>query len=319
MTSEAVDPLAGIPGPPAEPAEPVLPPAGRPALLVRAARPKQWLKNVLVFAAPAAAGVLTQPHRLALAALAFGLFCVTASGTYLLNDVIDVEADRIHPRKRLRPVASGALPVPAAAVTGAVLLVAGLTLPLLVSWQLEIVFGTYVAIQAAYTLKLKHEPVYDLACVASGFVVRAIAGGVAVAVPVSEWFLIVATFGSLLMVAGKRLAEQKELGADGARHRATLSSYSPTFLRTILGVAAAGAILGYCQWALALQTAALHHDHGIWFRLSIAPMLVALLRYTFLVERGHGARPEDLVTSDRSMVALGLVWAVLFGLGVYGG
>ena len=309
MTSEPVEAL---------PASPAGRPS-RPALLVRAARPKQWLKNVLVFAAPAAAGVLTQPHRLVLAGVAFGLFCVTASGTYLLNDVFDAEADRIHPRKRLRPVASGSLPVRTAALAGGLLLAAGLTLPLLVSWRLEVVFGVYVAVQAAYTLRLKHEPVYDLACVAAGFVVRAIAGGVAVGVPVSEWFLIVATFGSLLMVAGKRLAEQKELGGDGGRHRATLSVYSAGSLRTLLGVAVTGAVLGYCQWALALQTAAIHHHHGIWFRLSIAPMVLALLRYTWLVERGQGARPEDLVTSDRSMVALGLVWAALFGLGVYGG
>jgi decaprenyl-phosphate phosphoribosyltransferase len=288
-----------------------------PAGLVRTARPKQWVKNVLVFAAPGAAGVLTHAGDLGRTFAALGLFCVVASGTYFLNDSLDAAADRVHPTKRNRPIAAGVIPVPAGLAIGVVLLVAGIASGVAVTWKLSVVLAIYVGVQFAYSLYLKHQPVYDLVCVAAGFVLRAIAGGVAAGVPVSEWFLIVATFGSLLMVTGKRLAEQIELGEDGGAHRPILDAYTPTFLRTVLAISAGGAIVGYCLWAFSLTTALDHHADPLWYQLSIVPMLVALLRYTFLVEKGHGAKPEDLVLSDLSLLALGAVWAALFALGIY--
>jgi decaprenyl-phosphate phosphoribosyltransferase len=285
--------------------------------LLRLARPKQWLKNVLVLAAPGAAGVLTHAGPLGRSLIALALFCVVASGTYFLNDAIDVAADRGHPTKRNRPVASGVVPVPLAYGLGVSLLAAGTCLGLLVTWRLAVVLAVYVAIQFAYSYYLKHQPIYDLAAVAAGFVVRAIAGGVAAGVPISQWFLLVATFGSLLMVTGKRLAEHAELGQGRGAHRATLDVYSTTFLRTVLAIAAAGGIVCYCLWAFDLQTALRHHADPIYYQLSIVPMILALLRYTFLVEGGQGARPEDLVVSDRSLQVLGVAWVALFTLGVY--
>ncbi len=284
--------------------------------LVKTARPKQWAKNVLVLAAPGAAGVLTHGGPLLRSVFGLLMFCVVSSGTYFLNDAIDVEADRRHPLKRHRPMAAGVFPVRVGLVIAVVLLTGGIGASAVVGWRLSLVMAVYVAVQLAYSLYLKHQPVYDLAAVAAGFVLRAIAGGVAAHVPVSEWFLIVTTFGSLLMVTGKRVAEQAELGHDRAAHRATLDTYSPTFLRTVLGIAAAGAIVGYCLWAFSLTTALRAHD-PIWYQLSIVPMIVALLRYTFLVEGGRGARPEDLVFSDHSLQVLGVVWGVLFALGIY--
>jgi decaprenyl-phosphate phosphoribosyltransferase len=198
------------------------------------------------------------------------------------------------------------------------LILIGLVAALAISWQLQVVFASYVVLQLAYNLWLKHQPVYDLVCVAAGFVLRAVAGAEAVRAPVSEWFLIVATFGSLLVVTGKRLAEKRDLGESANRHRPILLDYTATFLRSVLAVAAAGCTLGYCEWALALQTASHHGNDPIWLQLSIAPVLLGLLRYTFLVEGGQGAKPEDLITSDRSLVLLGTVWAALFGVGIYG-
>jgi decaprenyl-phosphate phosphoribosyltransferase len=185
------------------------------------------------------------------------------------------------------------------------------------AWRLGLVLAIYVAVQFGYSLYLKHQPIFDLVTVAAGFVLRAIAGAVAVPVPVSEWFLIVATFGSLLMVTGKRLAEHAELGHDRGAHRATLDEYSSGFLRTVLAISAGGAIVGYCLWAFSLQTALAHHRDPIWYQLSIVPILIALLRYTFLVEGGRGAKPEELVFADRPLQLLGVIWAVLFALGVY--
>ena len=287
--------------------------------LVRTARLRQWPKNVLVFAAPGAAGVLTHSGPLLRTLGAFGVFCIVSSGVYFLNDSIDVTADRAHPTKRNRPVAAGVVSVRLAVIVGVALVIAALGGAIAIRWQLGVVLGIYVGVQLAYSLYLKHQPIYDLATVAGGFVLRAIAGAVAVPVPVSEWFLLVATFGSLLMVTGKRVAEQNELGDSRGAHRATLDLYTSTFLRTVLAISAGGAIIGYGLWAFDLQTAALHHHDPIWYQLSIIPVIIALLRYTFLVEGGRGARPEDLVLGDRPLQVLGVAWAVLFALGVYGG
>jgi decaprenyl-phosphate phosphoribosyltransferase len=282
------------------------------------ARPQQWVKNVLVLAAPCAAGVLTQAHAVGLTVAAFALFCLLSSGTYLVNDARDAAADRLHPTKCRRPVASGVLPVRTALAAGVTTLVVAVVGSAFVTWKLSIVFAFYVAVQVAYSLALKHLPVYDIAAVASGFVLRAVAGGVAVHVPVSQWFLVVATFGSLLMVSGKRLAEKVELGERGGEHRRSLDAYTPTFLRLVVGISATAALLGYSLWALSLQTASQHDSDPIWFQLSIVPVLLGLLRYTFLVDRGEGARPERLAVRDPSLVVTAACWLVLFSVGVYG-
>jgi decaprenyl-phosphate phosphoribosyltransferase len=285
--------------------------------LVRTARIKQWPKNVLVFAAPGAAGVLTQWAPLLRSLGAFAAFCVVSSGTYFVNDAVDADTDRHHPTKRFRPVASGVVSRRLAVGVGAALMALGVAGGTAIGWRLGVVLAIYIGVQLGYSLYLKHQPIFDLAAIASGFVLRAIAGGVAVPVAVSEWFLIVATFGSLLMVTGKRLAEFGELGERRGAHRATLDVYSSSFLRTVLAISAGGAIVGYCLWAFSLQTALAHHRDPIWYQLSIVPMIIALLRYTFLVEGGRGARPEELVFADRPLQILGVIWATLFALGVY--
>jgi len=285
--------------------------------LVRTARVKQWSKNVLVFAAPGAAGVLTHSHSLLRSLGAFAAFCAVSAGTYFINDALDAEADRRHPTKQERPVAAGTVTRPLAMMTGAALMAGGIAAGAALSWRLALVVAVYVVAQFSYSLYLKHQPVLDLVTVAAGFVLRAIAGAVTVPVRVSEWFLIVATFGSLLMVTGKRVAEHAELGETRGTHRATLDAYTSTFLRTVLAISAGGAIVGYCLWAFSLQTALTHHHDPIWYQLSIVPMMIALLRYTFLVEGGQGAKPEELLFADRPLQALGVVWATLFTLGVY--
>jgi decaprenyl-phosphate phosphoribosyltransferase len=208
-----------------------------PGGLLRTARPKQWVKNVLVLAAPGAAGVLTEGPILAKTLGALACWCLVASGTYFLNDTMDVTADRLHSRKRMRPIAAGVVSLGLAKTMAGSLLVTGTLLPL--AWGapgLSLVLAIYVAIQLAYSLWLKNEPVIDLAAVASGFVLRAISGGVATDVPLSRWFLIVASFGSLFMVAGKRHAEHVDLEDDRGAHRATLDAYSLNFLRQVRSV-----------------------------------------------------------------------------------
>lgn len=285
---------------------------------VRAARPRQWIKNLLVFAAPGAAGVLNHDHELVRTIVAFALFCLVSSGTYFLNDAIDVKADRDHPVKRNRPVASGAIAVGVAIATGATMVVAAVTLayPLL-GWKFGTVVAVYVAITASYTFWLKHEPVIEMACVSSGFILRAIAGGVATGVVLSDWFIIVTSFGALLVVAGKRSAEQSKLGDSRELHRRTLGVYPPPFLRTVRLLAAAVTVTAYCLWAFQRAALLSRGHHPIWFELSIAPFVLAVLHLELRFETGHGGAPEDLATKDRSLQALGVLWLVLFALGVY--
>jgi decaprenyl-phosphate phosphoribosyltransferase len=285
---------------------------------LRTARPKQWLKNLLVFAAPGAAGVLTHRDALLDALAAFGIFCLVASGVYFLNDALDVNVDRQDPRKRLRPVAAGVVNVRLALVLGGSFVAVGLGLSALVAWKFLVVVAIYVLVQLAYTVWLRDEPILDLAAVASGFVLRAIAGGVAVGVPISEWFLIVATFGSLFVVTGKRIADHINLGEQRGTVRSTLGTYSLGFLRSVLVISATVTITAYCLWAFENAKAVLHTHQGIWFQLSIVPFTLATLRYGLLIDQGHGGAPEDVVLGDRMLQVLAMVWVVTFALGVYG-
>ncbi len=283
------------------------------AELWREARPKQWLKNVLVFAAPGAAGVILHGNwwRIVLALLAF---CAAASGTYFLNDVADVDEDRLHPTKRNRPVAAGTIPVPLARLVGVVLLLTGLGFAAAtVRWQLVAVVATYIVLTISYSVWLKHVAVVDLVAVACGFLLRAIGGAVVVDVPTSNWFLLCTGFGSLLVVAGKRYGEQHELG-DGGATRSSLSAYTPSFLRTVIGLACAVSVISYCLWAF--EKAAVAESSATLYELSVIPMVTALLRYVLVLEQGRGAAPEDVFLEDRVLQLLGLIWLALFAAGV---
>jgi decaprenyl-phosphate phosphoribosyltransferase len=284
--------------------------------IVRTARPKQWTKNVLVFAAPAAAGVLDQRDALLQTLVAFVGFCLAASGTYFLNDANDAVADRLHPTKRLRPIAAGDLDVRTARIIAGVLVVLALLVTAPVNdFKLTGVIAAYVVITLSYTMWLKYEPVIDLAAVAAGFVLRAIAGGVATGVRLSDWFLIVAGAGSLFIVTGKRHAEQVELGSDSLEHRRTLGEYSTAFLGYVRAVASGVMITAYCLWAF--ENAANTGDET-WFRLSIVPFVIAVLRYALVIDQGGGGAPEEVVLSDRVLQIVGLVWLVTFALGIHG-
>ena len=278
-------------------------PAGSLAgALVRVARPKQWAKNLLVAAAPAAAGTLGQSATAGRVLLGIAAFCLVASGVYFLNDAKDVELDRAHPTKRLRPIAAGIVPVGLALVLAGVLDLTGLALATAVAPLLGAVLLGYIALNVAYTFGLKRIALLDLAAVASCFVLRAVAGGAAASVTLSAWFLLVVSFGAVFVVAGKRFGELAELGA--GRTRATLESYSPHLLRTIWLGAALAAFASYCLWAA--------EQGGVGYLLTIAPFGLALHRYSRCVEAGQGSAPEELLLGEPGLVALALAWATLF-------
>lgn len=284
--------------------------------LIRLARPKQWMKNVLVFAAPGAAGVLDEGTALGHAGLAFVAMCLAASGTYYWNDVLDVEADRAHPTKSRRPVAAGEVGLHAARVGGVVLLVAALGVAALTGrWETVAIVAVYAAVTLTYSAVWKHIAVIDLVAIASGFVLRAAAGAVAVDVPMSSWFVLVTTFGALFIVTGKRFAEAHQLG-DGAHEvRATLGMYSEGYLRFVLGVTCAGALVSYCMWAFERRD--FTGADFPWYELSIVPVTTAFLRYALMLDQGHGAAPEEVFGGDRVLQLLGLLWIAVFAMAVY--
>ncbi|PRX47926.1 decaprenyl-phosphate phosphoribosyltransferase [Prauserella shujinwangii] len=282
--------------------------------VARTARPRQWVKNVLVLAAPFTAGQIGNGQVLLDAAVAFVAFSFVASSVYLINDAVDVEADRAHPTKRNRPIAAGIVPVPLAYAAAVVFFAGGVAISLLADWRLLIVLLVYEAIQLGYCFGLKHQPVVDLAIVGSGFLMRLIAGGVATGIALSQWFLLVTAFGSLFMVAGKRYAEIMLFERTGAKIRSSLKKYSASYLRFVWATSAAILIMSYCLWAFEQQ----HRlPESVWAVISIVPFVVAVLRYAVDVDGGNAGEPEEIALRDRVLQVLGASWVVTLVLSIY--
>ena len=285
--------------------------------LLREARPKQWAKNLLVFAAPGAAGVLDNWSSAWRALVAFAALSLAASGTYFWNDILDVEADRLHPTKCRRPIAAGSVSMSIARAMGSWLLLAGLGLGFVPGWRCGLAVVVYVLVTVSYSVRLKHLAVVDLIAVAAGFVIRAITGAEACGVPMSTWFLLCTSCGSLFIVTGKRYAELREMGDEAGSTRATLNAYTLGYLRIVLSVAVGATLVAYCTWAF--DTKEISGSTWPFYELSIVPMLAALLRYLLVLEQGHGSAPEEIFASDRMIQVMGAVWVIVFGLGVYVG
>jgi decaprenyl-phosphate phosphoribosyltransferase len=306
--------LAREPLPPRlRPVEAPAPPAAsaRPGAVLRACRPRQWLKNVVVALAPASAGALTSVGAVAETAGAFVAFCLLASATYLVNDVRDRHDDRGHPRKRFRPVASGELSPRRALRVAALLAATGICLSVAIRPVLGAVAVCYLALTLSYSFVWRDVVVADIVVVAAGFLVRAAAGGVAIDVRLSKSFLLVTSACALLMVAGKRYAEARERG-DRLGTRRTLRRYSRRALRlTALAAAALGAV-AYASWAFTRSAP------GPWIELSVVPFALWVGRYTAALGTGAGEAPEELILGDRVLLLAGAVWTILFLTGLYG-
>jgi decaprenyl-phosphate phosphoribosyltransferase len=281
---------------------------------VRALRPRQWLKNGLVVAVPLAAGSLFVPEVLAAITIAFIVYCMASSSVYLVNDVRDVVEDRAHPTKRHRPVAAGQVASSTALVMAAGLAVVSLSIAFWSSTALGLVIAVYLAIAVAYSYGLKDQPVLDVAVVASGFVLRALAGGVAAGIEVSQWFLLTAAFGSLFMVAGKRFSEALLVGEGQAGSRKSLAGYTVGYLRFMWTLAATLTLVTYAMWSLDVQVGL---PRPVLVQVSILPFLLAVLRYAVDIEQGRAGEPEEIILGDKVLQILGVLWIVLFGLGVW--
>jgi decaprenyl-phosphate phosphoribosyltransferase len=281
---------------------------------LRAVRPEHWVKNVVVLSAPAAATVLDQPAVMARTLAAVAAFVLASAGTYLINDACDAAADRLHPRKRLRPVAAGEISTRAAATAGVVACVLAAAGAVLLSRQFGLVVCAYLLLTTAYSWRLKQVEVLEMMLVASGFLLRAIGGGVVNHLPLSRWFLLVSAAGALFLVSGKRLAEQRALGEDATAHRPVSLRYPAEWIQQTMTMTLTATVLGYCLWAFQY----LGRDIlQVLLAISVAPFTAAMLRYAQLVSQGHGQQPERHLVTDPFLVSAVLCCALLLFCGLY--
>lgn len=295
------------------------PPKNLPDAMIKGLRPKQWVKNILVLAAPLAAGLDALHARTFVdIALAFVVFCFGASSIYLINDARDVESDRQHPTKRFRPIASGMLPINLAYAMAVILIVLAVGLSFFATdgASLATVISVYIALQLGYCFGWKHIPVIDIALVSSGFMLRTMAGGVAAGIVLSQWFLLVAAFGSLFMASGKRYAELILAQETGAKIRKALEGYTPTYLRFVWTLSAAAVVIFYALWGFELS-AAVGGAPALWYQISMVPFVIAILRYAAEVDGGRGGAPDEIALEDRVLQLLAVAWLVCIAMAVY--
>jgi decaprenyl-phosphate phosphoribosyltransferase len=282
--------------------------------VLRTARPRQWPKNLLVFAAPLAGASLGRRDGLLYALVAAAAFGCASVAVYFVNDVADAERDRLHPRKRHRPVAAGDLPKRHAIVLGTVSAVLGLAAGLLISEPLLIAsVGGYLTLSFLYSGVLKHIPVVEVLFVASGFLLRVLGGAAATHVRPSGWFLLVCSLGACSVAIAKRYTELTNLGPEAIRHRPVMRWYRPAALRFSQIIVGGLMIAAYLAWA-----AGEHPSARPWHLASAVPLVAALVRFGFLTGRRTSAPVEDLLTRDVPMLVCEASWLALFVAGLGG-
>ncbi len=274
---------------------------------VRLLRPEQWTKNLFVFAAIVFSHHLADAPAFARVAAAFVVFCLLSSGIYVLNDLEDLEADRSHPRKKMRPLASGDVRAGTANAALWVLLAAGLAGSFLLGMKMLAVSGAYVGLMVAYTHGLKRMAILDVMAIAAGFVLRAVAGGVVIGVEVSPWLLICTFLLALFLALGKRRHELILLGENGSRHRASLSSYSPAFLDQMISVVTASALVAYALYTLSPETVKKFGTTDLVYTIPF--VLFGIFRYLYvLYHRGEGGSPERVLMTDPPFIVNMAAW-----------
>jgi len=279
-------------------------------------RPKQWTKNVLLFAALIFSQNLFNPKMIFPSVIAFVAFCLVSSGVYLLNDLIDVEKDRKHPEKSKRPLASGKLNPSVAKMACVFLLILSLVVSFLVNRDFGCVVCAYILLQLAYFAFFKEAVILDVFSVSAGFFLRVVAGAKAIEVPISSWLLICTIFVSLFLGLGKRRHEMLLLGQEAKNHRITLDQYNLPFLDQMVGVATAGTVISYSLYTLSQETVQKFHTENLWYSIPI--VLYGIFRYLYLVYRKEeGGHPETVFLEDRPLLLTVLLYFVTVGIVIY--
>lgn len=291
---------------------------GRPLVvnLLISMRPGQWTKNLLVFAGVLFGKRLLEAEAIGASLVAFLVFCALSSTVYLLNDIADRDSDRNHPLKAQRPVASGALPIGVAAAAAAAIGIAALAAATMLGWPFTAAAVGYVALQALYSGPLKHIVIIDVLTLAMGFVIRAVAGALAVRVDISHWLLVCTVLLALFIALAKRRHELVLLAGDAPTHRPILGEYSPYLLDQMIAVVTASTLIAYIFYTVSPET---QEKFGTpWLGLTIPFPLYGIFRYLYLVHRREGGgSPSDLLLTDRPLLVCVALWAAAVALIIY--
>jgi 4-hydroxybenzoate polyprenyltransferase len=279
-------------------------------------RPEQWTKNLLVFGALALSKHLFEAAPFVRTVAAFLLLCGISGAVYLLNDVVDVDRDRLHPRKRLRPVASGALPIPTAVAFSVGLSAACLAGSLALGARFALCLTSYFLLNVLYSFKLKNLVILDVLALSLGFPLRAVAGAVAIAVRISDWLLICTLLLALFLALAKRRHELVSLNDGAAKHRAILVEYSPYLLDQMISVVTASCVTAYAFYTTAPETVEkFRTDRLVW---TLPFVLYGIFRYLYLVhQKEQGGSPTDILLTDRPLLLDVALWAVTIVVIVY--
>lgn len=264
-------------------------------------RPKQWSKNLLLFAALLFSQNFFDPMMVALAVMGFLCFCAISSGVYLMNDIQDLESDRLHPVKRLRPIAAGELSERTAFWASVGLMGAGLAMSFLLNLQFGIAAAIYLGVQLSYIWRLKGVVILDVFCISAGFVLRAVAGGLVISVPISSWLMVCAIMLSLFLALSKRRNELLVLEEGAAAHRKSLQDYSPVLLDQMIAVVTASTLMSYTLYTLSDVTVAKFGSDNL--KYTIPFVLYGILRYLYLVHKKElGGEPEKVLLTDKPLL-----------------
>ena len=276
-----------------------------PIAALKALRPKQWTKNVLLFAALVFSTEFLNTDSVIKALWAFAAFSLVSSVGYIINDILDRDADAQHPRKRKRPIASGALPVGMAWGLAATIAVAGFGLSFLLNPWFALVAGMYFINTMTYTFWGKHKVIVDIMMIAAGFLLRAVAGGVAIDVPISPWLLMCAGFFALFLGFNKRRGELVQLEEKAAEHRKNLALYSTQLLDEYQSITTSAAIMSY-----ALYTVLADYPNNPWLLLTVPLPLYGIFRYVYVVQREGEGDPSTLLLRDRGIMLVCFLYAI---------
>lgn len=275
---------------------------------LRLLRPAQWIKNLMLFFPPFLGGALSFPGSFLTGILPFASFCLLSSSTYIVNDIFDRDRDADHPRKRSRPIASGLIGLSEAVALSAVLAASSIAIAVLSPNRSIIGYlAVYLMVSLAYSCCLKNQPVIDLFCISTGFIIRLLAGGNLFSITVSSWLFLSVFLLAIFLSAGKRLHEQIALDVDAKIHRPVLASYPPGFLDGIL----------YMTGGTVLVTYGMYTTSRPLLLYSVPLCCFGLMRYMLLVKRGKGGDPTGMLLSDPWLFAVGLVWVIIVGCGIY--
>jgi len=285
--------------------------------LVRSLRPEQWTKNLIIFGGLLFGQRLFDLHSIIYASAAFAVFCALSGVVYLLNDVADRDADRSHPLKRHRPIASGELSTSAALVAAAIIGIVALTASFLLRKEFGFFAAAYVGLLAFYSGPLKHVVIVDVLTIAIGFVLRAAAGAAVIDVPISNWLLFITILGALFLALSKRRHELVLLADDATSHRPILQEYTPYLLDQMISVVTASTLVAYAFYTVNPETVEKFHTNHLGLTLPF--LLYGIFRYLYLVhQKEGGGSPAEMLLNDRPLLLCVALWALAVALIIYG-